>query len=60
MSAIGTKRTSLFAPHMSAIGGKADISCTNVRFAYLKQVCSGASLTPLSPLSIHIVPSCFF
>ena len=24
-SAIGTKRTSLFAPHMSAIGGKADI-----------------------------------
>jgi hypothetical protein len=25
MSAIGTKRTSLFAPHMSAIGGKADI-----------------------------------
>jgi hypothetical protein len=26
MSAIGTKRTSLFAPHMSAIGGKADMS----------------------------------
>ena len=25
MSAIGTKRTSLFAPHMSALGGKADI-----------------------------------
>ena len=25
-SAIGTKRTSLFALHMSAIGGKADIS----------------------------------
>ena len=25
MSAFGTKRTSLFAPHMSAIGGKADI-----------------------------------
>ena len=25
MSAIGTKRTSLFAPHMSAFGGKADI-----------------------------------
>jgi hypothetical protein len=33
MSAIGTKRTSLVALHMSAIGGKADIpSCTaNVR-----------------------------
>jgi len=26
MSAIGTKRTLLFAPHMSAFGGKADIS----------------------------------
>ena len=26
MSAIGTKRTSLFAPHMSAFGGKADIT----------------------------------
>ena len=25
MSAIGTKRTSRVAPHMSAIGGKADI-----------------------------------
>ena len=25
MSAIGTKRTSLVAPHMSAIGGKADM-----------------------------------
>jgi hypothetical protein len=25
MSAIGTKRTSFFAPHMSAFGGKADI-----------------------------------
>ena len=34
MSAFGTKRTSLFAPHMSAIGGKADILvCTaHVRF----------------------------
>ena len=29
MAAIGTKRTSLFAPHMSAIGSKADIAfCT--------------------------------
>ena len=27
-SAFGTKRTSLFAPHMSAFGGKADIVCT--------------------------------
>ena len=26
MSAFGTKRTSLFAPHMSACGGKADIT----------------------------------
>ena len=26
MSAIGTKRTSLVAPHMSALGGKADIA----------------------------------
>jgi hypothetical protein len=37
MSAIGTKRTSLFALHMSAIGGKADMPfCTagldDVRF----------------------------
>jgi hypothetical protein len=33
MSAIGTKRTSLFALHMSAFGGKADIAptCRNVR-----------------------------
>jgi len=29
MSAIGTKRTSLFAPHMSAIGGKADMAWRN-------------------------------
>ena len=34
MSAIGTKRTSLFAPHMSAIRGKADMTfcIANVRF----------------------------
>jgi hypothetical protein len=25
MSAIGPKRTSVFAPHMSAVGGKADV-----------------------------------
>ena len=33
MSAIGTKRTSLVALHMSAIGGKADIAqaCGNCR-----------------------------
>ena len=33
MSAIGTKRTSLVALHMSAFGGKADITLTsaNVR-----------------------------
>ena len=30
MSAIGTKRTSLVAPHMSAFGGKADMAfCGN-------------------------------
>jgi hypothetical protein len=27
MSAIGPKRTSLVAPHMSALGGKADMAC---------------------------------
>jgi hypothetical protein len=34
MSAIGPKRTSLFAPHMSAFGGKADIAyrSASVRF----------------------------
>ena len=34
MSAIGTKRTSLFAPHMSAFGGKADMAfcAAHVRF----------------------------
>jgi hypothetical protein len=34
MSAIGTMRASLFAPHMSAFGGKADMTyCTaHVRF----------------------------
>ena len=32
MSAIGTKRTSLFAPHMSAIGGKADVRNVHVLF----------------------------
>jgi hypothetical protein len=34
MSAIGTKRTFLFALHMSAFGGKADIviALRNVRF----------------------------
>ena len=32
MSAIGTKRTSLVALHMSALGGKADIGCTRQRW----------------------------
>ena len=34
MSAIGTKRTSLVAPHVFAIGGKADMTfcIANVRF----------------------------
>ena len=34
MSAIGAKRTSLVAPHMSAIGGKADMAPTCVMSAY--------------------------
>ena len=32
MSAIGPKRTSLAAPHMSAFGGKADMTFADVRF----------------------------
>ena len=34
MSAIGTKRTSLVAPHMSAFGSKADMAfrSANVRY----------------------------
>jgi hypothetical protein len=34
MSAIGPKQTSVFAPHMSAFGGKADMAycIANVRF----------------------------
>jgi hypothetical protein len=42
MSAIGLKRTSLVAPHMSAFGGKADIAVrrTNVRFiAQMEDIC---------------------
>ena len=34
MSAIGTKQTSLVAPHMSAFGGKADIGLCAARFAF--------------------------
>ena len=41
MSAIGTKRTSLVAPHMSAIGGKADIERRDFRGRLLA--------APLSP-----------
>jgi hypothetical protein len=33
MSAFGPKRTSLVAPHMSAFGGKADITFAGIRFA---------------------------
>ena len=38
MSAIGTKRTYRVAPHMSALGGKADmpLCAANVRFLNLK------------------------
>ena len=31
MSAIGTKQTSLVAPHMSAFGGKADMALTRLK-----------------------------
>ena len=60
MSAIGTKQTSVFALRMSALGAKAEISRTNVHFAHLKQICSGASLAPLSPLSnaVLVLPRC--
>jgi len=34
MSAIGPKRTSLVAPHMSAFGGEADITLTLKMSAY--------------------------
>ena len=34
MSAIGTKRTSLVAPHMSAFGGKADIARDLLKFTH--------------------------
>ena len=34
MSAFGTKRTSLFAPHMSAIGGKADMAYCTVNVCF--------------------------
>ena len=34
MSAFGTKRTSLVAPHMSAIGGKADMAFALQMSAY--------------------------
>jgi hypothetical protein len=31
MSAFGPQQTSVFALHMSAFGGKADMRCSNVR-----------------------------
>ena len=37
MSAIGTKRTSLVAPHMSAIGGKADMTVLHCKCPLLTQ-----------------------
>ena len=37
MSAIGTKRTSLVAPHMSAIGGKADIDVLHCKCPLMTQ-----------------------
>src|SRR5262249_20687581 len=37
MSAFGPQQTWPSALHMSAFGGKADVSCTNVRFAHLSE-----------------------
>jgi hypothetical protein len=36
-SAIGTKRTSLVAPHMSAFGGKADMASTIAKCPLMTQ-----------------------
>ena len=54
MSAIGTKRTSLFAPHMSALGGKADIALGSPATWLLTQVDlrSLPSVTVCKPISI--------
>jgi len=47
MSAIGPKQTLVFAPHMSAFGGKADM----VRTLYTRLIRTGAlvHLMPASP-----------
>ena len=37
MSAIGTKRTSLVAPHMSAFGGKADMTFCSCKCPLMTQ-----------------------
>ena len=57
MSAIGTKRTSLVAPHMSAFGGKADMTvCGNPLSRSLlgvKRTCRFALHIPLLTQSGH-------
>ena len=48
MSAFGTKRTSLVAPHMSAFGGKADMTFCAAHVSLLTQ---SGHLRPIDPAS---------
>ena len=57
MSAIGTKRTYLVAPHMSAFGGKADMHCkclllTQSGHCYRIAKCRPMIITRLVNLSV--------
>ena len=52
MSAFGTKRTSLFAAHMSAFGGKADITCHNLDSSVARDVSWRAD----APVGLPIAP----
>ena len=47
MSAIGTKRTSLVAPHMSAFGGKADMALLHCKCPLMTQKPDIAAIGPL-------------
>ena len=47
MSAIGTKRTSLVAPHMSACGGKADITLRLCTVGFLFRLRRSGRFVPL-------------
>ena len=48
MSAIGTKRTFLFTPHMSAFGGKADMACALHMSAFDPKRTSGTNFQATS------------